>query len=78
MKATTTGDFPTVLGKSLSFRRLCSVLKVKNQLVFNKDITQPSCLCVICENAVFLAKAINTAISTPICSDVNSLVETFS
>ena len=78
MKDKTTDDFPTMFGKSLSFLQLYGFLKAHKQFLFNKDIPQSSCLCQISVSTVFLAKATNTAISTPICTAVHSLVETYS
>ena len=40
------------------FRPLCGFIRSQSQLVYNKDISQYSCLCEICENAVFTFKSL--------------------
>ena len=45
--------------KKKTFRQLYDLLKRHKQYVFNRKIPQLSCLCEICENAIFLANGIN-------------------
>ena len=40
------------------FRPLCGFIRSQSQLVYNKDISQYSCLCEICENVVFTFKSL--------------------
>ena len=46
-------------GKELTFRQFYDLLKRHKQYIFNRKIPQWSCLCEICENAIFLVSGIN-------------------
>ena len=45
--------------KKISYRQFYEFIKANNQYVFNKDIPHATCLCKICENAVYFMKALN-------------------
>ena len=51
--------FEVKFGKEITFRQLYDLLQRHKQYVFNRKIPQWSCLCEICENAIFLANGIN-------------------
>ena len=72
--------FESNFEKKLTFRQLYDILKRNKQYIFNKKIPQWSCLCKICENAVFLVKELNKKLF-PECrlpETVNELVAKFS
>ena len=72
--------FESNFEKKLTFRQLYDILKRNKQYIFNKKIPQWSCLCEICENAVFLVKGLNKKLF-PECrlpETVNELVAKFS
>ena len=72
--------FKSNFEKKLTFRQLYDILKRNKQYIFNKKIPQWSCLCEICENAVFLVKGLNKKLF-PECrlpETVNKLVAKFS
>ena len=73
-----TDDFSTIFDKNLTFRQLYKFLKEHKEFVFNKDIPQASCLCEICENLIFLVRALSSKINKPILSNIHSLVESYS
>ena len=55
----------------LSFRQLYEFLKGHKELAWNDQIPQSSCLCEVCENAVLLAKGVNSSRK----SNVHDLIE---
>lgn len=72
--------FESTFGKKLTFRQLYDVFKQNKQYIFNKKIPQWSCLCEICENAVYLVNGLNKKLF-PECrlpATVNELVARFS
>ena len=72
--------FESNFGKKLTFRQLYDIFKKNKQYIFNKKIPQWSCLCEICENAVFLVNGMNKKLF-PECrlpETVNELVAKFS
>ena len=73
-----TDDFSTIFDRNLTFRQLYKFLKEHKEFVFNKDISQASCLCEICENLIFLVRALSSKINKPILSNIHSLVESYS
>ena len=52
-------------------------IKIHPEFVYNKDIPQSSCLCDVCENAVFVAKSIGT-FKNDVPNNLDDLVETYS
>ena len=51
--------FELQFGKKLTFRQQYDLFKRNKQYIFNRKIPQWSCLCEICENAIFLANGLN-------------------
>ena len=51
--------FELQFGKKLTFRQLYDLFKRNKQYIFNRKIAQWSCLCEICENAIFLVNGLN-------------------
>ena len=47
------------VAKEITFRQLYGFIKSQPQLVYNKDIPQSSCLCEICENALYVSKSLS-------------------
>ena len=54
-------------------------IKSNREYVYNRDIPQPSCLCEICENVCFVAKALNKKIKScnMVPTDLHSLAEKY-
>jgi len=52
-------NFVNGFDHKLSFRQLYDFIKQNKEYVFNKNIPHATCLCEICENAVFFMKGIN-------------------
>lgn len=48
-------NFEESFSRKIKFHELYRFLKSHKEYVYNKDIPQSSCLCEICENAVFVA-----------------------
>ena len=46
-------------GKKLKFHQLYEYVKSNREFVYNRDIPRSSCLCEICKNVCFVAKAFN-------------------
>ena len=73
-----TDSFQKVFDKQLTFRQLYAFLKSREELVFNRDIPQSSCLCEICENILLLSKGIASSAKIALANNVQSLIEDFS
>ena len=73
-------SFVAKFGKKITFRQLYGLLKRHKQYVFNRKIPQWSCLCEICENAVFLANGITKKLFPEgrLLETIHELVDTFS
>ena len=52
-------SFVSQFGKKLSFRQLYELIKTNKQYIYNKNICHATCLCEICENAVYLMQGLN-------------------
>ena len=52
-------------------------VKIRPEFAYNKDMPQSSCLCEVCENAVFVAKSIGT-FKNDVPNNLYDLVETYS
>ena len=52
--------------KTLSFCQLYKFFKEHKRFVFNKDISQASCLCQIFESLIFLAKSLSPKLNLTI------------
>jgi len=76
----TDNSFVDVFGRKLSFRQLYDHVKQHKELVYNKNIPHATCLCEICENAVYFLKAINQCLpkESPLPSNPHNIVERFS
>ena len=72
-------SFEFSFGKEIEFHQLYEYIKRNREYVYNRDILQSSCLCEICENVCFVAKALNKKIKS--CSivpmDPHSLAEKY-
>ena len=69
-------SFPEMFQRDLSFRQLYEFLKGHKELAWNDQTPQSSCLCELCENAVLLAKGINSSLKSKIlATNVPDLVE---
>ena len=51
-------SFSSRFSKNITFRQLYGFVKSQPQLIYNRDISQSSCLCEICENIVYIAKTL--------------------
>ena len=51
--------FVTGFNRKLSFRQLNEFIKSNKQYIYNKNIPHATCLCEICENAVYFMKELN-------------------
>ena len=49
-------------GKKIKFHQLYEYIKSNREYVYNRDIPLSSCLCEICENVRFVAKALDKKI----------------
>ena len=52
-------SFEFLFGKKIKFHQLYEYIKSNMEYVYNRDIPQSFCLCEICENVCFVAKAFN-------------------
>ena len=69
-------SFPETFQRDLSFRQLNEFLMGHKELVCNDQIPQSSCLYELCENAILLAKGINSSLRSKIlATNVHDLVE---
>ena len=69
-------SFPETFQRDLSFRQLYDFLKGHKELAWKDQIPQSSCLCELCENAVLLAKSINSSLRPKIlATNLYDLVE---
>ena len=74
-------SFEFSFGKKVKFHQMYEYIKKKKnrEYEYNRDIPQPSCLCEICGNVCFVAKAENKKIKS--CSmvptDPHSLAEKY-
>ena len=74
-------SFQSSFSRKLKFHELYEFIKSRREYIYNRDIPQSSCLCEICENAVFIAKGVNKKIlnkSLLVPTDPHSLVEAYS
>ena len=65
----------------LSFRQLYEFIKQNKEYVFNRDIPHATCLCEICENAVYFMKGLNNWLpksSEQLPTNPHDIVERFS
>ena len=68
---------PEKFQRYLSFRQLCELLKGHKEVAWNDQIPKYFCLCELCENAVFLAKGINSSLRSKIlATNVHDLIKT--
>ena len=72
--------FEAQFGKKITFRQLYDLFKQKKQYIFNRKIPQWSCLCEICENALFDTNGMNKKLFPECCLPVtvHELVAMFS
>ena len=77
VKSTLTA-FRRLFYKQLTFRQLYAFLKSRKELVFNKAISQSSCLWEICENILLLSKGIASSAKIALANNVQLLIEDFS
>ena len=66
-------------GKKVKFHLMYEYIKKNREYEYNRDIPQPSCLCEICENVCFVAKAENKKIKScnMVPTDPHSLAEKY-
>jgi len=76
----TDNSFVDAFGRKLSFRQLYDHVKQHKELVYNKNIPHATCLCEICENAVYFLKAVNECLpkESSLPSNPHDIVERFS
>ena len=55
----TEDSFMNEFGRKLSFRQIYKLIKANQQHIYNKNIPHATCLCGICENAVFFMQGLN-------------------
>ena len=55
-------SFEFSFGKKIKFHQVYEYIKINREYVYNRDIPQLPCLCEICENVCFVAKALNKKI----------------
>ena len=72
-------SFEFSFGKKIKFHELYKYIK-SNGICIQRDIPQSSCLCEICENDCFVAKALNKKIKScnMVPTDPHSLAEKYS
>ena len=70
MKSTLT-VFRRFFDKQLTLRQLNAFLKSPEELVFNWDIPQSSCLCEIYENILLISKGITSSAKIALANIVN-------
>ena len=72
-------SFEFSFGKKIKFRQLYEYIKSNREYVYNRDIPQSPCLCEICENVCFIAKASNKKIKScnMVPTDLHSLAEKY-
>ena len=56
-KVTSSNGFADQFSKENSFRQMYEFIKRHSTFDYNKGILQSGCLCEICENVVYIAKA---------------------
>lgn len=61
----------------ITFRQIYEFIKGQPEFVHNKDIPQSGCLCEICENVVYIAKAMSN-VRENIPTNPDDLVELYS
>ena len=71
-------SFQQEFGYEISFSRFYEFLRSQKQYIFNKKISQTSCLCEICENVVLLSKGIHDSLELQLTSNAYSIVEKYS
>lgn len=69
--------FEEQFSKPITFRQLYEFIKEHPEFVYNKDIPQSGCLCEICENTVYIAKALAQRFNE-IPTNPHDIVETYS
>ena len=52
-------SFGFSFSKKIKFNQLYEYIKSNSEYVYNRDIPQSTCLCEICKNICFVAKALN-------------------
>ena len=52
-------SFMNEFGRKLSFRQFYELIKANKQYIYSKNIPYSTCLCKICENAVFFMQGLN-------------------
>ena len=62
-------------GYKLSFTSLYGFIKAHKQFIFNRDISQGSCLCEVCKNACLPAKGLNKRFRLSLPTDPHNLVK---
>ena len=72
-------SFEFSLGKKIEFHQLYKYIKSNKEYVYNRDVPHLSCLCEICENFCFVAKALNkkTKSCNMVPTDSHSLAEKY-
>ena len=72
-------SFEFLFGKKKKFHQLCEYIKSNRGYVCIRDIPQLSCLCEICENVCFVAKALNKKVKScnMVATDPHSLAEKY-
>ena len=74
MEVISSNGFVDEFSKKRLLRQMYEFIKEHPEFVNNKDITQSSCLCEICDDAVYIAKAmVNVYKDVPI--NLHDLVE---
>ena len=73
-------NFCFKFGKDITFRQLYDLLMRHKQYIFNTKIPQWSCLCEICENALFLVNGLHKKLypESRLPATINELVARFS
>ena len=58
----TEDSFMNEFGRKLPFRQLYELIKSNKQYIYNENIAHATCLCKICENAVFFMQGLNKSL----------------
>ena len=58
----TKDSFMNEFGRKLPFRQLYELIKADKQHIYNENIAHATCLCEICENAVFFMQGLNKSL----------------
>ena len=76
----TEDSFMNEFGRKLSFRQFCELIKANKQYIYSKNIPYSTCLCEICENAVFFMQGLNKILPKELNlpSNPHDIVEKFS